>query len=156
MRTEGHVTSTELSPSEQPVASPASWDVEFHRLRARFPRAKDSILFCIHALQSNEGIALDDLKAQASMHRIRVTGASVTAARLQMRRGVPGARPSSETAPEVREPRAKRPELVDATNDPGELVQRLVEQMQLKAEVEALRLRQAIRSVIAVLREALG
>src|SRR5882672_7833863 len=104
------MTATEASP-----APPASWDVEFHRLRAGFPKAKDSILFCIHALQSNESIMLEDLKAQAAMHGIRVTGASVTAARLQMRRGMAAPRPSSDRAPVTRVPHLERLELMAAT-----------------------------------------
>jgi len=89
------------------------------------------------------------------MHGIRVTGASVSAARLQMRRGVAEARSSSDRAPEVREPRVKQPASMMATADPSELVQRLVEQVQRKAEGEGRRLREAIRKVVEVLQAAL-
>ena len=76
---------TELQPA---TSSPSPWDAEFQRLRERLPKIKDSILFCVHALQQSPGIALDDLKAQADLHRIRVTGGSLNAARRLLRPAV--------------------------------------------------------------------
>jgi hypothetical protein len=65
----------------QPAVSTTLWDTEFQRLRDRFPKAPVPGRFCIHVLQQDPDIALDDLKAQAHMHGIRVTGWSLHSAR---------------------------------------------------------------------------
>ncbi len=62
------MTATETLPMTSPTDS---WDAQFAALKTRFPKAKDSIVFCIHALQNSPDIALDDLKAQAKLHGIR-------------------------------------------------------------------------------------
>jgi hypothetical protein len=72
------MTSTELTSVS---TSAESWDAQFQALKARFARVKESVVFAIHALQTNPEIALEDIKAQATMHGLRVTAASVTAAR---------------------------------------------------------------------------
>ena len=59
-------TLTRLTPTE-------GWNAQFAALKARFPKVRDSVVLTIHALQSNPDIALDDLKAQANLHGIRVT-----------------------------------------------------------------------------------
>src|SRR5262245_54928254 len=58
-----------------------AWDQQFDRLRNRFPGVKDTILFCVHALQHGSEVDLEALKAQAAMYGLRITGASVNAAR---------------------------------------------------------------------------
>lgn len=78
------MTDTELAPL--PAATPAAqppdpWAAQFEQLRARFPAAQPSVLFCVHALQQQSDIDLEDLKAQAALHGHRVTGASLNAAR---------------------------------------------------------------------------
>jgi hypothetical protein len=62
-----------------PPTSP--WDLEFERLRGRFPGAKASVLFCVHAFQQHPDISIADLKAQAEMHGMKVSVGSWTAAR---------------------------------------------------------------------------
>jgi len=76
-------------PNEVPttaiaVPAPAGsspWDIEFDRLRQRFPGAKPPVLFCIHALQQRPDVALLDLKAQAAMHGVKVTNSAWDQAR---------------------------------------------------------------------------
>ena len=76
---------TELMIEPKPEATAPTgttqWDANFQALHARFPKSNDSILFCLHELQQSDTVSLDDLKALASMHGIRITGASVAAAR---------------------------------------------------------------------------
>ena len=57
------------------------WAENLAEQKARFPNAKDSILFAIAALQDNPDIAIDDLKTLASQRGIRVTAATVNAAK---------------------------------------------------------------------------
>ncbi len=144
MRTEGHVTSTEPS-----TAAPASWDVEFHRLRARFPRVKDSILFCVHALQQADNVALDDLKAQAQMHRIRVTGASLTAAWRQLQKRDPAA-----SGPPAARP-VPKPRPTETATDLEQMLRQVIGRAHGDADAEVARLKAAVRKTIAALRAAL-
>ncbi len=72
------MTATETLPETTPTDD---WNAQFAALKARFPKVRDTIVFAIHALQSDPDIALDDMKAQAKMHDIRVTASSVNAAR---------------------------------------------------------------------------
>lgn len=78
------MTDTELAPlpvATPPAQPPDPWAAQFEQLRARFPQAQPSVLFCVHALQQQSDIELEDLKAQAALHGHRVTGASLNAAR---------------------------------------------------------------------------
>src|SRR5262245_35057653 len=69
-----------LPPASEPPPDNA-WDQQFDRLRSRFPGVKDTILFCVHALQHGSDVDLESLKAQAAMYGLRITGASLNAAR---------------------------------------------------------------------------
>lgn len=96
------MTDTELAPlPAAPDATPPDpWAAQFEQLRARFPGAQPSVLFCVHALQQQADIELEDLKAQAALHGHRVTGASLNAARRLL-----------GLAPDVaRKPRPAKPE----------------------------------------------
>ena len=70
-----------MSDAEAVPAPPSPWDLEFERLRERFPRAKSSVLFCVHAFQQRPDINIADLKAQAEMHGFKVSVGSWVAAR---------------------------------------------------------------------------
>jgi hypothetical protein len=79
---------------------PSPWDLEFERLRGRFPGAKPSVLFCVHAFQQHPDISIADLEAQAEMHGLKVSVGSWTAARRLL--APPAAiaeRPAPSTAP---------------------------------------------------------
>lgn len=47
------MTATQTLPL---TASTDDWNAQFAALKARFPKAKDSIVFAIHAIQSNPAI----------------------------------------------------------------------------------------------------
>jgi hypothetical protein len=72
---------TDLAAEPAIRSSSTLWDANFQALHARFPKSHDSILFCLHELQQSDTVSLDDLKALANLHGIRITGASVAAAR---------------------------------------------------------------------------
>jgi len=61
-------------------APATDWADQLQELRNRFPKIRDTILFAVHTLQSDPDIAIDDLKARADLHNIRVTKASMNAA----------------------------------------------------------------------------
>lgn len=105
--TELELPRTDTTPSSS-KANAGTWDAAFDALKARYPRAKDSIVFCIYELQNNPEVALDDLKARASMHGIRVTGASVNAAQRLMAPEEARSEPeAAEAEPAPRKPRGR-------------------------------------------------
>lgn len=156
------MTETELEPlpttTPSPKANTGTWDTAFAALKARFPKAKDSIVFCIHALRANPEIGLDDLKAQAAMHGIRVTAASVTAAqRLTAPEPARGAQDAATlTVPAQPKARRGRPARAAAGDlDAEAMLRAVVAKMQAQGGKEAERLRAAIRRAVAVLGDAI-
>lgn len=156
------MTETELEPLPTATSSKAnagSWDAAFAALKARYPKAKDSIVFCIHALQANPEIALDDLKAQAAMHGIRVTAASVNAAKRLMAPEAASDAQDAEPAPVAAKPKARRGRPARAAAgemDAEAMLRQVVAKMQAQGGKEAERLRAAIRKAVAVLEAAVG
>jgi hypothetical protein len=80
---------TELEPVATTEPAPDPWAARFEELRARFPKVRDTVLLCVHVLQHDEDIRLDDLKARARLHGLEVTGASLNAARRLLRPPAP-------------------------------------------------------------------
>ncbi|MCA8954011.1 MAG: hypothetical protein KDE27_31165 [Planctomycetes bacterium] len=148
----------------------ATWDAQFAALKTRFPKAKDSIVFCVHALQSTPEIDLADLKARAMMHGIRVTAASVTAARrllapppveaptgaaLEPGRDPDESEDSAPTGAAAPTRRGRRPRTSDPELDVESMIRGTIARFREEGAAEAERLRDAIRSAIAVLQSAL-
>lgn len=89
---------TELQPAPALPSPPANaWNLEFDKLRARFPRVQERVLFCIHALQQEADPRMEDLRALAGLHGLRITAASLHAAKrllgLEPARRKPGPKP---------------------------------------------------------------
>ncbi len=157
-----------------PVTAPApatdAWTNEFARLRARFPRAKDTILFCAHVLQQDPRIDLEDLKARAALHGLRVTGASRTAAqrllspttaapRAPRRRAeaaavaVAVAAPSQPQRQLTPRPRDRRRDDTDAAIEA--MIRAVVDRVRAEAESRELLLRRALAEALAIADAAL-
>ncbi|MEO5617281.1 MAG: hypothetical protein ABIS67_05890, partial [Candidatus Eisenbacteria bacterium] len=152
---------TATEPVPQTISATSAWDQEFANLKSRFPKAKDSIVFCLHVLQQNPDIEVDDLKARADMHGVRVTAASVAAARrLLVPTTVAAPTPGiakitivSPTAPKIGtalQPSRRGAHSAEAVGAEA-LVRSIVGRMQEQSSAEAVRLREAIRKAIAVL-----
>src|SRR5262249_18482433 len=69
-----------MSEAAIPPTPPSQWDIEFERLRARFPDAKPSV-FCVHAMQQRPDIDMAGLKALAELHGLKVSIGSWNGAR---------------------------------------------------------------------------
>ena len=160
--TEPRMTELAPEPASTTTTNTSTWDAAFAALKARFPKAKDSIVFCIHASQANPAIALDDLKAQAAMHGIRVTAASVTAAQRLL--SPEPARPPRTARVEMSEPTpaasSARPQRRTRTPsgelDAEAMIRGVVGQIQAESNAELESLRAAVRKAIAVLQAAVG
>lgn len=159
------LTVTVNEPTSTAPAAAGTWDAAFAALKARYPTAKDSIVFCMHALQNCPDIGVDDLKAQAAMHNIRVTAASVTAAKRLMspepaRATAPAATtqtvPAPAAAPAVAERPRRRVRAPAPEVDAEALIRQVVGRLQTQSSAEADKLRDAMRKAISLLQTAVG
>ena len=135
------------------------WAENLAEQKARFPNAKDSILFAIAALQDNPDIAIDDLKALASQQGIRVTAASVNAAKRLLdpeHATTPVVAPAGLNLAPARERLARRVRAAEAPLDANALIQDLVAKIQAQGNAEVERMREAVRKAITALEAAVG
>jgi len=164
------------SPEQVPQAPvPSAWDADFQRLRERFVGIKDSILFCVHAMQQNPDIALDDLKPRAELHGLRVTAASWNAAlRLlapprEVRLVVDAplateAEPELEPKPVTPPPRVmpvRKPQQAPAPASPPHgsvenMLLQVIDTLRAEEGERTERLRAAVREALDVIRDALA
>jgi plasmid stabilization system protein ParE len=127
-------------------------------LKGRFPHVRTPILMALHILTQNPNIEIADAKAQANVHGVRITAASVTAAQRlmsKMEAALPAlaAAPAATTAPT---PPARRPRAIEATQDAEALIKGVVAKLANQGNAEAERLRASIRRAIDLLGAALG
>src|SRR5688572_21565577 len=110
------MTATESIPSAD------AWTQQLEQLRARYKQVRPPTLAALNVLIFDPQISVDDAKARAALHGVRITAASVAAARTLLERmdspsiaAAPAAMPST-----TREPRRPRP--ADKTIDAEALV----------------------------------
>ena len=145
-----------------PITTPTEhnpWAEDLAAQKARFPNVKDSILFAIAALQDNPDIAIDDLKALASQQGIRVTAASVNAAKRLLdpeHTTTPVVAPAGLNPVHARERLARRVRAADAPLDANALIQDVVAKIQAHGNAEVERMREAVRKAITALEAAVG
>ena len=152
------MTETELEPiPTTKQTNAASWDTAFAALKAKFPKAKDTIVFCIQALQNNPEVDIEDLKAQAVVHNLRVTAASVNAAKRLMAPPEVDSDKDSEPAVPKAAPvtrRTRGPRAAETPLDVEDLIRGTVAKLQAQGNAEAEKLREAIRRAVATLQAA--
>lgn len=135
------------------------WDAQFAALQTRFPKVRDTILFAFYVLQSEPDTSLDVLRAMARPHDLRVTKATVNAARRLFDRnpatggGRAGPAPKTVAAKPRRTRQRRAPQ---APLDVDALIRNTVAKVQPQGTADADRLRDAIRQAIAVLETAVG
>ena len=141
--------------------SPAAtdWNTAFQALKARYPRVREPILVALHILTQNPDIALADAKAQAALHGVRITAASVSAAQRLLSRqdGAPAPEtPKPTVTAKPATPRTRRATRADAPLDIEGVVRDAVTRISAKGAADAERLRAAMRKAIGVLSAAAG
>lgn len=143
------MTATETAPAID------SWTAQLDQLRSRYKHVRPPVLAALNILVNDENISVDDAKARADLHGIRITAASLNAARTLLSRMDTRTTAPFPTAPvPAREP--KRPRAAEKTVDAEALVRGFVAKLQGQGNAEAERLREAMRKAIAVLQAAVG
>ena len=146
------MTATETTHA---AAATDTWNQQLAQLKARYKHVREPVLVALNILMHDQNIALEDAKAQANLHGVRITVASINAARTLLSRmdspvvSTPTAK--AEPSAPVRSARRARPaEPVDAEA----LVRGFVAKLRGQGNAEAERLRDGIRKAIAVLQAA--
>jgi hypothetical protein len=144
-------------------ASTDAWTAQLEQLRARYRHVRPPILAALNILILDPNISVDDAKARAALHGVRITAASMASAKILLSRmdapTTPAAGTNSAPAPNAttstkREPRRARQ--ADAGIDAESLVRGFVAKLQTQGNAETERLRDAMRKAVAVLQAAIG
>ena len=143
-----------------PLTTPTDdWNAQFETLKTRFPKVKPTILFAFSVLESEPDTSIDVLKVMAKAHDIRVTAATVSAARRLLSRNPATDGDATSPAPKAAAAKPRRTRQrrgVQAPLDVEEIIRNAVTKVQSQGDAEAERLRDAMRKVVAVLQEAVG
>ena len=151
------MTATDSAPATD------TWAAQLEQLRSRYKHVRPPVLAALNVLIHDQNISLDDAKAQAARHGVRITAASVNAARTLLSRmdeapaakSAPGTK--SHTAPAAAPTRApRRPRAAEIPLDTEALVRGVVAKIQGQGNAEAERLRDGIRRAISALQATLG
>ena len=152
--TETKTESTATSPAD------ATWNEEFEKLKARYPKVRTPIVMALHILMHDPKIASDDAKAQAKLHGVRITAASLSAAQRLLSRqddGDGAEAPKARKAPAAAKTgRVRRPRAAGKDMDAEALIKQVVVKIQHAGNAEADRLREAMRKAIATLELAIA
>jgi hypothetical protein len=134
-----------------------TWTKQLEQLRTRYKHLRPAVLAALNVLVHDENVADDDAKARANLHGVRITAASLNAARTVLSRmdAPPLAQASKvATPPPARAPRPQRS--TEIPFDAEALVRGVVAKIQGQGNAETERLREGIRKAIAALQATLG
>ncbi|HEX5050807.1 MAG TPA: hypothetical protein VFZ65_03460 [Planctomycetota bacterium] len=144
------------------VPAADTWTTQLEQLRARYKHVREPILVALNILLHDPNIALDDAKAQAAVHGVKITAASVSGAQRLLSRmdGEP-----ATTAPTVpttvadqktgRSRPARRTRPAEGAVDAEALIRQVVGKLQNQGNAEAERLRETMRKAIRMLQAAI-
>jgi len=163
MTTQDEDTAPEPAPAATAMRDP--WELTLERLRERHPGATDGTLFCVHKFEFDPDLTLKDIRGEADLRGIPVSGRSAHSANVLLGRATRSTRrkkvqpePEPEQRPASVTPRRGRRPAARVSSDTDSLETTLlsaVQQLQDEATADARRLRSAIEEAIAVLQAAL-
>jgi hypothetical protein len=146
------MTATTSSPTD-------AWTQQLEQLRGRYRHLRPAVLAALNILIHDENVSVDDAKARADLHGVRITAASLNAARTVLSRmdTPPAAGPTPAAKAPVSPARAtRRARAPEAPLDAEALIRGVVTKLQTNGNVETERLRDGIRKAIAALQATLG
>lgn len=143
---------TNETKTETPNATD-NWTTQFADLKKRFPKVREPIVVGLHILSQEPEVSLEDAKAMAAKHGVRITAASINGARRLLAQNGTAVASDAEPAP-VRTPRPAR--VSSPLADAEAMMRTIVEKLHAQSNAEAERLRSAMRKAIAALQTAVG
>jgi hypothetical protein len=141
------MTATTSSPTD-------AWTKQIEQLRGRYRHLRPAVLAALNILIHDEAVSIDDAKARADLHGVRITAASLNAARMVLSR-MDATRVAATTkgtpapAAPTRAPRRQRSSEIPF--DAEALLRGVVAKIQGQGNAETERLREGIRKAIATL-----
>lgn len=145
---------TETATEPLPAPADDTWTQQIDALKARYKHVREPVLVALNILLHDGNVGLDDAKARANLHGVRITAASINAARtLQARMDSP-AQPSTNGKPAPPARPARRARAHEKGADAESLIRGFVEKLLGQGNAEADRLREAMRKAISVLQAA--
>ena len=133
------------------------WTQQFEQLKARYKHVRTPILAALNILLHDPDIGLEDAKARAQLHGVRITAASVAAAhRLRAQAdAVPATSKVAPPSPAPATPRQpRRARVPSPALDAASMIQEVVQKLHRETGAEAERLRAAMRKAMSVLQAA--
>ncbi len=129
------MTATDSAPATE------AWDKQLEQLKARYKHVRPPILVALNILLHNADVSVDDAKAQAQLRGMRITAASINAAkallaRMNARDIAAEAARAPAAAPAPTRP-ARRPRATDKPVDAESLIRGVVTKLQTQGNVEA-------------------
>jgi hypothetical protein len=147
-----NMTATTSSPTD-------AWTQQLDQLRARYKHLRPAVLAALNILIDDENVSIDDAKARADLHGVRITAASLNAARTVLAKMTsPREAPASKEAPpRVAEARRapRRQHSTEIPFDAEALVRGVVAKIQGQGNAEVERLRDAMRKAVDLLSAAI-
>ena len=151
---------TDLAAEPIPATAPDTWSQQLAQLKARYKHVRPAVLVALNILLHDENIDLGDAKAQAQLHGVRITAASMNAARTLLSRmdspatvAAPVPATTTIVAP-ARAPRRHREP--QAPLDAEAMIRGFVERVNAEKQAEVARLKDAVRTAIAALQAVVG
>ena len=81
-----HLPMTNTATEPLPASTSDTWTQQLTQLKTRYKHVREPVLVALNILMHDQNIALDDAKAQANLHGVRITAASINAARTLLSR----------------------------------------------------------------------
>jgi hypothetical protein len=139
----------------EPIPSD-SWAKQLEQLKTLYKHVRPPILVALNILLHDANVSVDDAKARAAARGVRITAASLNAAKTLLSRmdTAPATKPAAApTTTPTRAPRRTRSGEIPF--DTEALVRGVVAKLQTQGNAEAERLRDGIRRALAALQATL-
>ncbi|MFO1077097.1 MAG: hypothetical protein U1E73_05160 [Planctomycetota bacterium] len=150
------MTATDAAAESKTATTTTDWASQLAALQASYPKVREPILAALLVLMQNPGADLDAAKARAAGNGVRITAASVAAARRLLARQDGAPAPAAAAKKSAPAPRRGRPaRRTEPSLDIEDLVRATVERIQAQGNAEAERLHKAIRAAMELLDQAL-
>lgn len=152
---------TTTATANDPAPTTDTWAAQLDQLQARYKNLRPAVLAAVNVLLHDENISDEDAKARAAAHGVRITAASLNAARTVLSKMDTTTNSGSTTttaattAPAAATTR-RRVRVVEPAVDAEALIKQVVGRLQSQSNAEADRLRDAVRKAIGILQVAVG